>query len=119
MIWLLISQGFSQHVNNNAEELRKLFVNFDGKITLVVKNNAIDLKDPNSPWEEVFPEFSKQISAFTGKDLINALTCDFSTTTPVSMMLSSFVVSLSVIETGDGRLPPPILLVLTTSKSMM
>ena len=92
MIWLLISQGFSQHVNNNAEELRKLFVNFDGKLTLVVKNNVIDLKDPNSPWETVFPEFSKQISAYTGKDLINALTCDFSTTTPVSKVASEITI---------------------------
>jgi hypothetical protein len=30
-IWLLIVQGFSNHVNANAEELRKLFVDFDGK----------------------------------------------------------------------------------------
>ena len=31
IIWLLIVQGFSQHVNYNAEKLREKFVNFEGK----------------------------------------------------------------------------------------
>ena len=30
-IWLLIIQAFSNHVNANSEELRKYFVDFDGK----------------------------------------------------------------------------------------
>ncbi len=34
MIWLLIAQGFSQHVNANARELRHLFGDFEGKETL-------------------------------------------------------------------------------------
>lgn len=88
MIWLLICQGFSNHVNNNSEMLRHLFVNFEGKSTLVVVNNKINLDNPNSPWQEVFPEFSKQISAYTGKELTQTLTADFSTTTPVSRVTS-------------------------------
>ena len=35
-IWLLIVQAFSHHVNNNSEELRNMFVNFDGKKELIV-----------------------------------------------------------------------------------
>ncbi|RYZ47433.1 MAG: DUF4419 domain-containing protein [Sphingobacteriales bacterium] len=31
MIWLLICQGFAHHVNNNAEALRSMFVDFEGK----------------------------------------------------------------------------------------
>lgn len=39
MIWLLISQGFAQHVNANHESLRKYFVDFSGKQSLVVQSN--------------------------------------------------------------------------------
>jgi hypothetical protein len=92
MVWLLISQGFAQHVNNNSEKLRKYFVDFNGKLTLVVRNDGILLNNPKSPWEKVFPEFTKQISSFTGEDLVNTLTSDFTTTTPVSRVASQITV---------------------------
>jgi len=88
IMWLLICQGFANHVNNNAESLRPLFVDFTGKTTLVVPTTTIKLDDPNAPWEEVFPEFSRQISANTGQQLTDALTADFSTTTPITKMAS-------------------------------
>ncbi|MEO6523429.1 MAG: DUF4419 domain-containing protein [Mucilaginibacter sp.] len=88
MIWLLISQGFANHVNNNSADLRKLFVDFDGKTTLIVQNNKIKLDDPDSPWGEVFPEFSKQIAQHTGKQLTDGLTADFTTTTPITKIAS-------------------------------
>jgi len=96
MMWLLISQGFANHANNNSEELRKLFVDFDGKTSLVVVNNKIKLNDPNSPWNEVFPEFSKQIAAHTGKELTDALTADFSTTTPITKIASQITLMNAV-----------------------
>jgi len=92
MIWLLICQGFAQHVNNNAEELRKYFVDFDGKLSLIVRDDRIILDDPNSPWNEVFPEFTKQIGSFAGVDLMNTLTCDFTTTTPISRVASQITI---------------------------
>jgi hypothetical protein len=49
VIWLLISQGFAQHINANAEKLRHNFVNFDGKLTLIVKNTTVTLDNPSSP----------------------------------------------------------------------
>lgn len=88
IMWLLISQGFANHVNNNAEELRSMFVSFKGKQTLIVQNDRILLDDPNSPWRDVFPEFNKQISAYTGKELTQALTADFSTTTEITRIAS-------------------------------
>lgn len=92
MIWLLISQGFAQHVNNNAEQMRKYFVDFDGKLTLIVRNDEIDLKDPNSPWESVFPEFTKQISEYTGPQLVDALTCNFTTSTITTKIASEITI---------------------------
>jgi len=92
MIWLLISQGFAQHVNANSEQLRNQFVDFEGKLTLIVRNDAIQLDNPHSPWEKVFPEFTKKISKYTGEDLMNVLTCDFSTSTPVSKVASEITI---------------------------
>lgn len=88
MMWLLICQGFGNHVNNNAEKLRHLFVNFNGKNTLVVQDNRIRLDDPNSPWPEVFPKFSDQIKKYTSTELTQNLTANFSTTTSVSRVAS-------------------------------
>jgi hypothetical protein len=88
MIWLLISQGFSNHVLNNAEQLRSLFVKGSGKTELTVVNNKIDLNDPKSPWEEVFPEIGKQIAESTGGELTNTITANFTTTTPITKVAS-------------------------------
>ena len=96
MIWLLIEQGFARHISNNAEQLRKYFVNYEGKTSLVVNNNSVKLDDPNSPWEEVFPEFSKQIAAPAGKELANAMTADFTTTSPVSKAVSQITLMNAV-----------------------
>lgn len=96
MMWLLISQGFANHVNNNSDELRKLFVNFKGKQSLVVHDDNIKLDSPNSPWPEVFPEFSRQIAAYTGQQLTDALTADFSTTTQVTRVASQITLMNAV-----------------------
>ncbi|WP_018627128.1 DUF4419 domain-containing protein [Niabella aurantiaca] len=92
MIWLLIAQGFSQHINSDPEKYRKYFVQHKGKLTLIVQNNAILLDNPNSPWEQVFPEFTKQIAAHTGQELIRTLTSGFSTTTPASSIASQITI---------------------------
>lgn len=92
MIWLLISQGFARHVNNNAEELRSYFVDFTGKETLLVQNDSISLDNPNSPWETVFPEFTKQIGKRTGEELMNVLSCNFSTTSPTTKVASEITI---------------------------
>jgi TonB-dependent SusC/RagA subfamily outer membrane receptor len=92
MIWLLISQGFAHHVNSNPENLRHYFVDFHGKITLLVATNEITLDDPQSPWEKIFPEFTSQIAEHTGSEIINLLSSDFSTTTPVEKVASEITI---------------------------
>ena len=92
MIWLLISQGFARHINANHEELRHHFVDFSGKVSLVVETAEITLDNPNSPWEKVFPEFTKQIAKHTGDEIINLLSSDFTTTTPIEKMASEITI---------------------------
>jgi len=88
MIWLLISQGFARHIDNNREALRHKLVNFEGRKVLTVMANDIKLGNANSNWEALFPQFNQQISLFTGKKFVKNLTADFSTTTPTTKIAS-------------------------------
>lgn len=96
MIWLLISQGFARHVNANSEKLRKHFVEFSGKLTLMVESET-DLLTDSVEWEEIFPQFTSQISEHTGKELINILSSDFSTTTQIEKVVSE----ITIMETME------------------
>lgn len=88
MIWLLISQGFARHIDQNREALRSKLVDFEGKKVLTVIANDIKLGNPNSNWEALFPQFNQQISVFAGKKFVKNLTADFSTTTPTTKIAS-------------------------------
>jgi len=87
-IWLLIVQGFSNHVNANSKELRNYFVNFDGKKTLKVKYN-IDPKNVNKKILENFSiQINKQMEKYLGKEIMENLTPNFTTTDYDSIIIS-------------------------------
>ena len=66
IFWLLIIQGFANHVNNNAEKLRHMFVNFDGKKELTVTREGITPETAKEDdWNGIFAEFVDQISSYT------------------------------------------------------
>lgn len=96
IVWLLISQGFARHITNNAEALRSQIVNFKNKKKLTIVSNEIFIGNPNSNWESVFPQFTKQISDYTGKELTNILLSDFTTTTPTTRIVSEITVMEAV-----------------------
>ncbi|HRP90330.1 MAG TPA: DUF4419 domain-containing protein [Edaphocola sp.] len=98
IIWLLISQGFARHISNNAEAFRKDIVNFESKKDLIVVSNDIQLGNQKSNWEAVFPQFVNQINDYTGKELTDILTADFTTTTPISKIVSQITVMETVKE---------------------
>ncbi len=83
MIWLLICQGFSNHVNFNSGTRRDVFPNL-GRHKLEVVSDEIILGNPDSPWEKAPAEFIEQMSEYIDADLLDALRADFSTTTPTS-----------------------------------
>lgn len=92
IIWVLISQGFARHISNNSEEFRNELVNFYDKKKLIVEVKDITLGKPDNNWEQVFPQFTEQISFYTGKELIGVLTSDFSTTTPTTAIASQITI---------------------------
>ena len=83
IIWLLIVQGFSNHVNFHAEKLRSKFVNFYGQKELHVFRQGQNFTKDDCI--SIIPEFVDQISKYTGKEIIDTLTPNFTTTTPVSV----------------------------------
>ena len=95
-IWLLIVQAFSNHVNANSEELRKYFVNFDGKKTLTVEYGGVYyVKNVNKKILEDFTEqINKQIKKYIGKEIIENLTPNFTTTN----YDSTIICKLSIME---------------------
>ena len=79
MIWLLICQGFAQHVDINSEELRDKFVEHEGKHKITIRRDNF-VKGEQNPWENTFPEFCDSIESYVGKELTDLVIADFSTT---------------------------------------
>ena len=81
-IWLLIIQAFSNHVNANSEELRHYFVDFDGKKQLTVEYDLSSIDQVNRKVLEDFSEqINEQMKKYLGKELVDILTPNFSTST--------------------------------------
>lgn len=80
MIWLLIAQGFANHVNENAEEMRSHFVSHQGKKQLTVRRDYFFKGSPENPWENVFDEFSTHIRGEIGETNHELIVSQFSTT---------------------------------------
>jgi len=92
MVWLMIVQGFAMHVNENAEALRKQFVDFDGKTNIDIRRDDFVKGNPDNDWESVFPEFSYKIGEYTGQTLKDLVVADFSTSGNIEK--AAFEVSL-------------------------
>ncbi|MFK7749522.1 MAG: DUF4419 domain-containing protein [Kordia sp.] len=78
-IWLLICQGFSQHIKLHSDRFRHLFTKSNEKETITVRRDDFVLGKKNS-WEEVIPEFTAQISKKINADLHETIVQNFSTT---------------------------------------
>ena len=92
VIWMCIAQGFAAHVNCNAEKLRHLFVQHEGKKELIVRRDDFVKGSPSNPWPEVFDDFSAQIKTAVGDKVYGALTPSFTTTGPVERAAAQLVI---------------------------
>lgn len=90
MIWYLISSGVAVHINQNAEELRKTFVNHEGKKEIEIRRDDFRLNSPN-PWHEVIDDFSIKIGENTNNNVADLMMANFSTTTKDSRVISQIV----------------------------
>ena len=89
IIWLLIVQGFAQHVNFKAESLRQKFVNFENKKKLeVIINKYHSYKQMKSEdYEELFENLTGQIKENIGEELVNTIDFNFSTSNKITKVV--------------------------------
>ena len=92
MIWLLICQGFSNHINYSPEKFREDLVYHEGKMKLKARYNDFTKGDINNNWEIIFPQFAKEIKKHTKGELYETIVSEFSTTTIVEK--SAFEIAL-------------------------
>ncbi|PYM26399.1 MAG: hypothetical protein DMD78_04310 [Candidatus Rokuibacteriota bacterium] len=90
-IWLLIAQGFANHVNANAETLRRRLVNHQGKLEIEVRRDDFVKDSPENPWPEVFEEFAAHIRRHIGEETHELLRPTFSTTGPTEQAAADIV----------------------------
>ena len=93
-IWLLIVQAFSNHVNANYQELRKYFVDFNGKKELIIDDdNAYFFKDIKRENLEKFTEkIIEKLKEHLGKEIVDLLTLEFTTTTQDSVIICNLTI---------------------------
>lgn len=93
-IWIAILTQFSRYVNNNMEELRYKFVNFDGKKDLIVFQSAtLKTADYSSISKEFLKEISKNI---IDKNMEKWIIPNFSTTNPNDIIIGSIIMMSSM-----------------------
>ena len=93
ILWMLIVQGFSRHIDQNAESLRNKFVDFDGKKALFVDGDELTIEEiTQEGWERTFREFVEKIKENAGETMIKLMTPSFSTTTPTIQVSSQIAI---------------------------
>ena len=93
ILWMLIVQGFSRHIDLNSERLRSKLVQFEGKKTLFVDGDEESIDDiTKEGWERTFNEFVEKIRKNVGGLMINLLTPCFTTTTPTIQVASQIAI---------------------------
>ena len=92
-IWLLIIQSFSNHINENAEVLRNMFVNFEGKKEIAINYDISDINQIDQKIHEDFiVKINEKLKEFLGEKILDVLTPDFSTTTKDSSIVCKITI---------------------------
>ena len=79
IIWLLICQGFANHVSLYHDKLRNVFINHEGKQKIKIREDSF-IKGKNNNWETVFCKFSEEINRIVNGNILSLLVPEFSTT---------------------------------------
>lgn len=82
MIWLMICQGVSTHIQLNSEKLRHHLVNFEDKKDITVYRNDTDVKN-DMYWKSIIDDYSEKVKVYNRDSIYNYMVTDFTTTTHV------------------------------------
>ena len=97
MIWLLISQGISTHINmdDNAETLRERMVDFEGQKELIIALGR-DVLEYEEDWDWIIQAFSDSIDSNMKSQFSDLMVCNFSTTGTLERITSQIGMMESV-----------------------
>lgn len=90
-VWLTISQGLANHINEFTEDVRKKFVVHEGKVQIVIQRDKFIKGSQDNDWEGAFEEFSARIKEHIGPANHSMIVSDFTTTGPVERAASEVV----------------------------
>lgn len=85
MVWILISQSFSHHINANPEKYRDRMVDFQGEMSLTIES---DQPLDKAQWDKLIPSFAEEIKKNTKGTIAETVIADFSTTTSYEQIAS-------------------------------
>ena len=93
MIWLLIEQGFVRYMKKYKDKVRENFVNFSGKKELKIEKVGLTpTTSKEEDWQGIIDEFVQQIEENVGKEIIDNLKSDFSTTSSQTKIASKITI---------------------------
>lgn len=92
MIWLLVLQGISNHVNYEHKSGNNLFPQLKEPRTITIRNDNIKLGNPDNPWHETTSALSNEVEKIVGSDIISDLRTDFSTTNIASKVANEITI---------------------------
>lgn len=84
-IWMIVSLKFAKYMDENAEKVRKLVVDHEGKIELTVTDNHLD---GQSRWDDFFLQMKDNIGAHTNNNIVDTLMTNFTSSTLTTQILS-------------------------------
>ena len=93
MIWLLIDQGFVRYMKKYKDKVRENIVNFSGKKELKIEKVGLTpTTSKEEDWQGIIDEFVHQIEENVGKEIIDNLKSDFSTTSSPTKIASKITI---------------------------
>lgn len=91
IIWMFVAQGFANHINANAKELRSKLVSHPGKLLITARRDDFVKGSPENPWSNVLDDFAAQIREHIGEKTHDLLLPSFSTTGAVERAAAQVV----------------------------
>ena len=88
IIWQIILQGFSIHINKNIDKFKNKFISNKDKKIIQINNDELELYSTSNNWENIITSFSEQIKQNIGKTTWSNIVSDFTTTTEISKISS-------------------------------
>ncbi len=90
IIWLMLIQGVANHINVNADELRRRLVRHEGKIPISIRRDDFVKGSPENPWAEAIDEFTSRVEERIGSEF-DLFRPTFTTTGPVERAAAGVV----------------------------